>query len=176
MEPIRYRLDADCRLTSVCDHWLPFAEANAAAGLTEDAVIGRSLWEFVADPTTRALYEVIFGHVRQHREPVRVPFRCDSPHERRFMELEIEALGTGGLQLTSRLLRREPRDYSAVLDSELRHSDEVLVICGWCKRVETTAGEWLEVEGAIPLLGLFEPEPTPKLEHATCESCAESWH
>ena len=60
----RYRVDARDRLVFVDPLWLAFARENGAADLTEQRVIGRSLWDFVADAETIRLYRELHARVR----------------------------------------------------------------------------------------------------------------
>ena len=81
-----HRIDADNRVASVNDEWEAFARENDATQLTRQNVIGTPLREFVFGLETWHLYELIFNRVRSDSNGITIPFRCDSPHRRRFME------------------------------------------------------------------------------------------
>ncbi len=60
----RYCIDANDRLIEVDELWLAFARENGAERLTEAAVLGRSLWDFVEGEAIRAVYEDIHQRLR----------------------------------------------------------------------------------------------------------------
>ncbi len=174
--PVRvfmYQIDGDDRISRVSDAWIRFASENGAAALGRSEVIGRPLSEFITDLETRHLYRLIFDRVRESRTARTIPFRCDSPELRRFMELEIEPGPEGRLDLTGRLLREEARPPVAMLDAHHARSAEMLSICGWCKRVYTgpDPGDWCEVEEAVARMRLFDQTLLPQLSHVTCPAC-----
>ena len=54
-------------------------------------------------------------------------------------------------------------------------SDEILVICSFCKRIRVEEAQWVEVEEAVRLLELNEAWPLPQLSHSVCEACFADW-
>jgi len=88
------------------------------------------------------------------------------------MELDIIALGSGGLKFESRLLREESRKPVERLWLPRPGSDPLLEMCSWCKRVRTGPETWLEVEELAARHGLFEG-PLPDISHVICEACYE---
>jgi hypothetical protein len=173
--PLVYWLDPQRRIVRVSEGWAPFAEANQAPELARPELIGRSLWELVRGAETRALYELIFEKVDADGRPARLPFRCDAPDERRFLELEIAPRAGGGHVVSSRTLRCEPREPVALLDAAAPRTDELLLMCSLCKRLEVAAAgappRWLEVEEAIRTLDLFGRLALPQLSHGVCPDC-----
>ncbi len=170
-----YRVDATDRIVHVDTDWLAFASENHA-DLGVDVVVGRSLWDFIAGMETRSLYRALLGNVRRSGRAVAIPFRCDSPGTRRFMELDLRPRSGGGpageVDLVGRLLREEPRMYLAVLDSQLTRARNRIEICSFCKKVFAPGAGWLELERALPCLEVFSREEPPRLEHSLCEDCA----
>ena len=43
-------------------------------------------------------------------------------------------------------------------------------VCGWCNRFDA-AGEWVELEDALPRLRLLEYPDARMLTHGICEAC-----
>jgi hypothetical protein len=168
-----YRIDRDDRIRYVSPEWVEFAEENDAKDLQPDAVVGRVLWRFIAGDETQYVYRVLFSNIRKDRRTRAVPFRCDGPLIRRFMELAVSASDEGGLELTGVLLREEPRDAMALLDARTPRTGELLAMCAWCKRV-SVKGEWLEVERAIVDLGLFDDSHLPQITHGICQDCSRA--
>ena len=72
-----YRLDPHDAIEWVSEDWLAFARENGAAELEPNSVLGKKLWEFIADERTRQLYRDVFTMVRATDQPKVVPFRCD---------------------------------------------------------------------------------------------------
>jgi hypothetical protein len=168
--PFVYRLDAQDRIVHVNRAWLSFAAENESDALTPEAVLDRPLWDFIADKETRQVYRMILTRVRSSGKEVYIPFRCDSPGIRRFMEMEIARLPEGAVEFRCRLIRAEKRLPIALLDPAADRSDELLQICGWCKRINLDGG-WVEAEEAVKRLDLFGAERLPGLTHGICPDC-----
>lgn len=171
----RYQVDSGDRIRFVDAEWLEFARQNAGSMLDRDAVLGRPLWEFIAGEETRQLYSLIFNVARVQMREINVPFRCDSPTCRRYMELAIAPLADGFLNLSGLLIREEPRPYVALLDPSVPRSDVFVRICSWCKRVFIPPNEWAEVELAIRCLNVFASSDLPALTHVMCTACETKW-
>ena len=83
-----------------------FAKENGAPELAES--VGRSLWDFIADDSTRRLYARIHQHVRMTGRTAGVRFRCDAPNLKRYMSLTISLGDKSALLYRSQLLKVEP--------------------------------------------------------------------
>jgi len=166
-----YRLDATDRIVWVNDAWLAFARENDAAALAAETVLYRPLWDFITNTEVQHLYGLIFDKVRSTGSVVTLPFRCDSPTRRRFMELVVGPEPQQTLNLASRLLWEEPREPVALLEAARPHSERFLTICSWCKRVLLAHGQWAEVEVAMRSLDTFQEPVLPRLTHGICPSC-----
>lgn len=164
-----YRVNERDEVVYVNDAWGPFAAANGVERLVGAGVLGRPLWEFISDPTTRGLYRDILARVRGG-VPVRFPFRCDSPDRRRQMAMEVAAGPGGTVEFRSRVLAEELRPPQPLLACDRPHSGQFVRVCGWCKKVDV-GGRWEEVEEAVSQLGLFEHHLLPQLTHGICEGC-----
>lgn len=168
---VGYRIDRQDRIQAVDPAWAAFARANGAPDLADD-VLGRSLWEFITDRTTVHLYRLLLARCRTGGR-ITVPFRCDAPHRRRFMELELIPGEDDAIDLRSRLVAQEERPLVALLRAEGGASPEPdatpVVMCGWCKRLPV--GErWVEVEEAVEELKLFSKQGIA-LSHGICPEC-----
>lgn len=168
-----YVIDSDNKIVSVNTDWLSFARENRAPNLAvSEDVIGRSLFDFVSDKETRHLYQMIIERVRNNGETVTIPFRCDSPSLRRFMELEISQQTNSWVQFVGRIIREESRTSVSLFDPEFPRSSEFVVVCSWCKRVNVS-GEWLEVEHAVNQMEIFNQAKQPRITHGICSDCSE---
>lgn len=172
---IRYVIDADDNISFVDESWYRFAAANDGGGLENANVLGRSLWEFIADAPTRRLYQQIVARVRQGKR-TRFTLRCDGPSRRRLLEMTISARSEGAVEFETHVLSVAEREPVPLLARSTTRSTELLRTCAWCNRfnVESGADRWVEVEDATDRLLLFERDRMPQLTHGICETCLES--
>jgi|GEM_PF-4317178 len=168
-----YRIDAGDILTAANDAWDEFAIENEAPYLTRQNVIGRSLWEFIAGQETQHLYRVLFQRVRDARRSIAIPFRCDAPDCRRYMEMQMTPDDAGGITFTNRILRLEKRPPVRLLAQSAPRSPDFVTMCGWCKKVRLSDGRWAEVEEAIRVLHLFDERIVPQISHGICPECQD---
>lgn len=166
-----YSLDKADRIIEVNDAWTWFAEANDGPELIPPAILGRSVWDFISDPTTVQIYRLLFQRVRAGAGPVTFPLRCDSPSARRFLEMTIADSAGKALEIVVRTLQVEPRPVVTLLNRYAVRSDVVIRMCAWCMRLPDIEGAWLEVEDALPRLGLFGSSFVPLISHGMCDGC-----
>lgn len=168
-DDIIYRLNDRDEIVFVNTAWDHYATANEGGHLANGGVIGRSLWEFIADSPTRHLYHDVLDRVREGRA-VCFPFRCDSPPYRRQMSMNVVPIPGGEIEFRVRLLVEDVHDAVRLIDAKIPRSSDLLRVCGWCKRVDV-AGGWLEMEEAIIRLRLFDRPLLPSLTHGMCDEC-----
>ncbi len=168
-----YEVDAAHRIVSLGSGWSEFARDNLGDHLTPDRLLGRCLWDFVADRTTQELYRQIIHRALGGRT-TSVPFRCDSSTERRQMEIEASLVEGYRCRFTTRIRHREPRSEVRLLNLAVPRSGDFLRACGWCKRIAVSFGSWVEVEAAVAQLRLFELPELPRLTHGICPVCLET--
>lgn len=166
---VRYRVNHLDEIVSVNEAWDAFAADNCGAHLTAPHVIGRPLWDFIADRTTCLVYRDVLARAR-HGHPVRFDFRCDAPDCRRRLQMEVIGEPDDCVEFRVRPLSEEPRPMQPLLDPAQPHSEALLRVCGWCKKVDV-GNRWVEVEEAVPLLRLFEKPRLPDITHGICEAC-----
>jgi hypothetical protein len=168
-DELRYRLNDRDEIVFVNEAWNDFARANGGDDLVAPRVLGRSLWEFVTDATTRQLYRDVLKRVRGGRQ-VRLQLRCDTPAVRRLLELDVSQASPGTIDFRTRVIWIEHREHQALLEPDRASSEELLPTCAWCKKVDL-GGTWVEVEDAVAQLRLFERPLLPRLTHGICQSC-----
>jgi hypothetical protein len=172
-EPVlAYELDEGDLITRLGGDWDGFALRNDAPELVRALVEGQSLWAFVHDAETRMLLRAILARVRRGGGELRLPFRCDGPAMRRFMELRVNRTMHNALRMESVLQHEEERAPVRLLDATRLSRGEPLRICGWCKRMPLESGVWVEVEIAVQRLRLFDASVLPPLSHGICPDCA----
>lgn len=169
--PVRYVIDAQDRLTELNEAWSVFADENAGHSLRPAQVLGRPLWEFLADATTTSLYRAMVKRVRDGGLPVRFQFRCDAPHLRRGLAMEITAVERGSVVFEVTPVWEDAGTPMPLLDIATPRADGLLTICGWCKRIPLADDRWVEIELAVMALGLFGGAALPRLSHGMCPDC-----
>ncbi len=165
-----HRIDGDDVIEFVNQEWIEFAAENWDADAAR-RVPGTPIWDYVANRSVRHLLQVVVERLRGSGRTVTLPYRCDSPECRRFMEMELEVVAFDKVEFRSRILREEPREPVPLLDPEAARSPEMLVMCSWCKRVDVPP--WMEVEQAVEALNLFGPEEVPTITHGICDECRD---
>jgi hypothetical protein len=166
-----YELDDDLRIIAVDAAWSEFAIANGAPELVPPpGPLGQPVLSYVADLTTTLLYEQLFSKAQRTGDRIAVPFRCDAPSLRRFLELQIERRFPSGLLLHSTVLRVEERSEVPLLDRRQPRHGELLKMCSFCKSVEFD-GRWCQVEEVVVALRLFERDVQPSITHGLCPPC-----
>jgi len=170
MVPVRYRIGPDGRLTAIDAGWMSFAAENGGAAPLQQAILGRPLWDFISDMTTREIYRSMVDRVRAGGAPIRFRFRCDAPALRRLLAMQITGDADQVLfEVTS--AEEQARPPVALLEAGHPRNDEVLTTCSWCSRVLLPTHEWVDMEQAIVVLDLFVGGPLPSLTHGMCPAC-----
>lgn len=164
-----YRIDSQDRIIFVNEVWHDFAMANGAQSFTVEHILNRPIWNFIGDSTTRMFYREAMRLARSNR-PMSFEFRCDSSDLKRLMRMTISTFGTD-LQFECEPLRIEDRPSQMLLETDIPRSDELIVVCGWCKKVNIGEQIWREIEHAVHVLRLFERERLPALSHGICGTC-----
>jgi len=170
---VSYVLDPKDRIFAVDQAWDACARQDGFEDLTGSRIIGQPLNAFIADIQTTEIFRLLFVAVRQSRRSFNAPFRCDTPTLRRFMALDIEPDVGGWLRVVSAVLATQSRPHVPVLDAATERANEVLRICGWCKKVPLPDGTWVEIEDAVQTLEVLQQSKLPRLSHGLCPECSE---
>jgi hypothetical protein len=169
--PVSYRIDRNDRLEWMNEGWSLFADANGGVGLEPSRVRGRLLWDFVADPTIVHLYRLIVQRLRAGAPAVRFHFRCDAPSTRRLAAMEISGDRAGSVHFDVTSVLEQPQIAPARIELPPSDDEALVRVCAWCKRVELPADTWIEPEGAMSALSLFDCPAFPGLTHGMCPRC-----
>lgn len=170
-----YSIDSQDRLITANSEWDAFALENYAPELTFERIKYASLWDFIYDTETRHIYRLILEKVRNFTVSVRLPFRCDSPDRRRFMEMEILPLEAKSVVFNTSIIREEKREPVRLLGAFVERSEQFIRMCSWCKCVILDDGSCMEVEEAVRRWELFNEPKLPKISHGVCASCGKKW-
>jgi hypothetical protein len=174
---VTYTVDAEDFVISFNVEWTRFAEDNESPDLADIGQLSdRSIIEFVESYSCKTLYTMLLARVRTTQETVSIPFRCDAPHERRFMKMVLSPLTDGSVVFKTTLLKAEARDFINLLSIDREKSEGMIVVCSWCNKVEVDHdnGQWREVEEAIKILGLMNDAQQPPVTHGCCSACYQS--
>lgn len=133
LQRFSYLLGGDDSIVAVDPGWLAFAQENGAPQLTQQAVVGRPLWDFIVGCETQQLYKAIFERVRSDDGCLVLPFRCDSPTLRRFMTMRI-ARHNGSIEVVCTLDRTEPTQHLQLLNQDAPRDESRLTVCSVCLR------------------------------------------
>lgn len=166
-------VDASNRIIWVNEAWQDFARENQAGHLVSMMAGKPLLWSFISGLETRYLFEAMLAKVRQGKGPLALPFRCDAPDRRRFMEMRMQLVENGVVVFSNRILRLEFREPVSLLSDEAARDERFLCSCSWCKKVELSGGKWAEVEDAVRVLNLFTEKKLPKISHGICPRCTD---
>jgi hypothetical protein len=170
-----YRIDLEDRISFVNDEWIAFGVENGLTELSEETVVGKTLWDFISDISVIHLYQNLFKIIRAKKSKPKIPYRCDSPDCRRFMQMELVPLQGGEIQLINRILKTEPRSSVSMLKESAERSSEILPVCSVCKKVRLREETWYEIEDATAILGITHVGPYPQLTHTMCYGCVQEW-
>jgi len=167
-----YTIDLDGRILWTGEGWDEFARANSSDGLCESRVHGKSIYDYMQGTTVKEIYRRIFARVRVEQNGVVIPFRCDSPSERRFLELHVSPPESGAFRLSVFQARLEPREFCPLLDPESKKDKHRFVtVCSWCKKIQIDTNLWVEVEEATGRFQLFYSALIPQMTHTICSDC-----
>ena len=169
---VAYCVDREDRLFGFNTAWSGLANRNGDASLESPRLVGGLLWDFLDEETTQ-IYRRMLQRVRNGAPAIRFAFRCDAPDMRRLIAMEISATESGVVEFVVTPLVEQERLAVPLLDPAQPRSDGFVLICAWCKRIELPSDTWVEVEDAVPALGLFECDAFPRLSHGICPDCSD---
>lgn len=180
---IVYLIDAEDRIVSVNGAWNDFASENDGTAVLAEHVVGRNLFDFITDTSTQHIYRQMLARIRGGTD-VQFSYRCDSPDCRRLMEMQVRGADAhGGVEFRSITLEAHAREPQLLPQADGATEMEPASLqraCGWCNRLDVN-GTWMEIEDALPRLGLMEHPTAPMVTHGICADCvakmeAELWH
>jgi len=173
MKNLRYLIDKNDIILEVNQEWNDFVKANQIEDIDATKIVGQSLWKYISHTGVLLLYEMVLKRARETQKKIILPFRCDSPSLRRFMQIEITPLQNDEIAFETQLLRSQSR--AAILFSEYNEKSNapLLHICSWCNHFKVSENEWVEIEEGIKKFNLFSLDPLPMITHDLCKFCFE---
>ena len=135
--------------------------ATAEIGLIgNDGLSGHALFLGGDTTTSRAIIQSAGACFRMKTKDLRTEFALGGVFQRMLLRY-TQALMT---QISQTAVQN-------LLDTNALHSDDLIHICGWCKRVDVGQENWEEIEEAVKTLGVFEQEKLPQITHGMCSDC-----
>lgn len=166
-----YEVDDRDRIVAVGAEWQTFADVNGGESLRPSALLGRPLFDFIADATVRDVYRALLRKARSGRA-VRFRFRRDAQTSRGDFEMIVAATAPARVSFASTRLRECVRPER----SDFGHSPRpaaLVRMCSWCHAIGSDADDWQPLESAIATLRLLEPDRHLGVTHGICPACVE---
>lgn len=155
-----YRLDAFDRIIAVDEGWHELALSHDAPGAFAPEVLGRSIWRFVAGQETECYLNAIFFWCRRTGRSVELPYRCDTPLERRWWTMRVSGAEDYGLEIRHEEKDRLPAPLSGLVR---RSGNAARQLCSICCRGEMD-GVWMEGVG-------YAGRRKPAEVYTVCPTC-----
>jgi hypothetical protein len=159
---VHYVVDRGNLIVSVDDSWDASAvqQPDAREAPTSGRIIGRPLEAFLAGDSTKMFVRAALEAARLTGESRRLPYRCDSPHERRLFHMIVTPLQDGHVKVEHVLVE-------VLLRTPCQPRAKLVLSTGWrcsqCLRIRPLGSkDW--VEGEL--------DPNAQLSHDVCASCA----
>lgn len=171
---ICYWLDISDVIVEIGPGWDDFARENNALELDARKVVGRNVIDFVSGDVTKMYVRTILQSARLLRSPLVRLYRCDSPDQRRFMEMRLTLQDDGLLKWEHRMIRAEnlQRRMSFRLATGTQAA-RCVVRCSMCNRLKSAKG-WHEPDLA-PSPVPVENEAIPVI-YGVCPDCQGRLH
>jgi hypothetical protein len=106
---MEYTVDVSNRIVAVDDEWDTAAVSSVPGGPVAATIVGRPLDEFLVGDATKMFVRSALDASRLLGESRVLPYRCDSPAERRQYEMVISPLDDGLVKVEHRLVSSEVR-------------------------------------------------------------------
>jgi len=165
-----YEIDPDDKIVFCNAGWEAFALENGGQELRFKSVKGRPIWDFLTDSSTTDLYKRLIEHARKGNS-IKFTFRCDSPTLFRLLEMNMSLTRKGHVRFSTKVLQIEARTNQNPLLSEPGKSQEPLVVCSWCGKLNIYRQIWQNIDVALAKVKIFEQAELPPVSHGICDDC-----
>ncbi|MFL9826132.1 hypothetical protein [Rhodoplanes sp. SY1] len=167
MDPLSIRVDRTNRIVAVGGPWDEIALVNGGDAAIVERVLGTGLLDHVHGDPARMLVLTVLDRVRRFGAPRSVPYRCDTPGLKRWMEMTLTPAPDGTVTFEHRLLRSEPmqRPVRFALARPGTARGPAIIRCSSCNRVRDASG-WHEPD-AVRFSAEAAGTPTGSAETGT---------
>ncbi len=166
----RYQVDAHDKIIAIEGSWAAFARANGGETFLSSPPINQPIWTFIRGLSTRFIYQMLLSQVRETGNTLHFPFRCDSAEMLRYMEMEMSAGKDNSVWFKTTLKRQINPNILPGHVSPTPRQESLIKMCAWCKLV-LVRNNWLSLEDAIWMQGIFDVEEAPPISHGLCPDC-----
>jgi len=169
LEKVSYRINRHNIIVDAFNDWNKAATAGRAGVLTDlQNVIGKNLFLYLQDDTTRMYYSTIFQKCRLLQKSHLLEYRCDSPTHMRFMKMEVIPYPNNDIVFNNYLIREEPFSYRVNIHvNQNTVGTEFNVRCSICNRLKLDGNnEWVSPESMAK-----EKEQNIFVIHSVCLDC-----
>lgn len=160
-----YRLDKADRIVETGGAWDRLAQENAGTDLLSASIVGRSLYDYIHGDVSRMFVRTLVNGVRTLGRPRTVPYRCDSPGVRRFMEMSLFREASGSILVEHRQLRTEAIQRKFDFKAGVALGRQMIIRCSHCNAVKNN-GTWGEAEDLLP-----EGNTQVPVIYGVCQTC-----
>jgi hypothetical protein len=144
-----YVVDASNCVVDLGSDWDDFLTVNGgAAHSSRSRVLGQPLENFLAGDATRMFVRAALDAARLFKQTRVLPYRCDSPTERRQFEMVISPWGTNQVKVEHRLVSSQVRQVRRALQDG---AGQASWRCSQCLAVRHSGSlEWVSADVAAP--------------------------
>lgn len=176
-------VDQNNLILQLGEDWEQEAEKSGSSdSLRPNRIIGMPLSYFIEGDSTVMYIEASLSLCRVRQQTLFREYRCDSPTNKRFMELQLTPLENYAVRMTHFLLREELLDIEVDLEKlqtpvagkhvseERRHTN--ILRCSMCNQLRfADSNEWLEPD----VFFIHNPEARGcNIIHTVCPACKET--
>jgi hypothetical protein len=175
---ISYWVNSQDIICKVDERWDLTLEDPKALRVKSGVIIGRSMFDFICDDVTRMYLRTLLQSVRLIPRILQKPYRCDSPTEKRFMEMTLELESNSWVRISHKLIRTEPIAtpilFKAVTTSKSVNQSSSYatyhVRCSICNHIRLSENEnWQDVNELPPekIIGI----ESLRVIYGVCANC-----
>ncbi len=171
-----YWLDQHDIIRKVDDYWDNTLEDPTAKRVRKSEILGKPLFEFICDDITRMFIRTLLQSARLLMQPLCRPYRCDSPTEKRYLQMTIALESDGLLSVAHELIKTEPLFkpvfFQTVSSSMANSQGGSHIRCSICNRVRLSRHiSWQEVDS---LAVIAEAKHPISVIYGVCSDCMSS--
>lgn len=167
-------LDADFRFTSCNAAWDRFAIANGAPELCAPALLGRQIFDYIAEPD-RTYYVRVYKLLLSNGQPWEQLYECCSPGAYRLFVMRVLPLvRQAGLMVINSLQTEHVHNRvpCASIEEHYRGVDDLIVMCSGCRRTRRNSAR----ETIWDWVPEFVERMPGKVTHVFCPFCLEHYY
>lgn len=167
---ILFRINSDDRIIFINDDWSKANALNNSCGILAGKTLHQNFWDFFDDIGMEYLYRKLLFRVRRGHK-IKFNLRCDYADSTKLLELHITLQNRNEVLFEVRVTGKDFHTPQNNSDESSAQTEELLVVCSWCDRINIKNNNWQEIEQAVNTLKLFESQNLPLISHGMCSDC-----